>query len=363
MPITTLPDIAEFEGPKALKPGRSAIPDADKTYGMRVGATNAFLGRLIELFADHGKSDGTTSNSLWARVLGLAAGILETADVQTISGATTVNATARFVYVTGTTYTVQLPALASITKRRTIVMVFSTSGNITLARNGASQINDGSSDYVVVPPGFSATTFGARIAIVHLDPGGFHYVSQAASLDELRGALTPTSVTATGLITSDNIRRGAGSPEGVVTANQDTLYFDTTNHRLYLKVAGVGNTGWREMSPSESGTYTPTYTVVTNLDSVVSDGLVHYIRVGNEVSVTGKCTVDPTASGTIVFGVSLPIASNLAAVSDARGLCIGAQSFTGNASADATNDRAEFTIGNNITTSFGVWFHFAYRVL
>lgn len=37
---------------------------------------------------------------------------------------------------------------------------------------------------------------------------------------------------------------GSGSPEGVVTAAQGSLYGDTTNGRLYVKNTGTGNTGW-----------------------------------------------------------------------------------------------------------------------
>jgi len=38
---------------------------------------------------------------------------------------------------------------------------------------------------------------------------------------------------------------GAGSPEGVVTANPGTPYTDTLNVALYTKLTGTGNTGWQ----------------------------------------------------------------------------------------------------------------------
>lgn len=37
---------------------------------------------------------------------------------------------------------------------------------------------------------------------------------------------------------------GAGSPEGVVTANPGSTYVDTTGHTFWLKESGTGNTGW-----------------------------------------------------------------------------------------------------------------------
>lgn len=47
--------------------------------------------------------------------------------------------------------------------------------------------------------------------------------------------------------TSDLIRRGAGTPEGVVTAPVGTLWLRTdggANTTLYVKESGAGNTGW-----------------------------------------------------------------------------------------------------------------------
>ena len=43
------------------------------------------------------------------------------------------------------------------------------------------------------------------------------------------------------------ITAGAGSPEGVITADIGTIYLNTTggvNTTLYVKTSGAGNTGW-----------------------------------------------------------------------------------------------------------------------
>lgn len=37
---------------------------------------------------------------------------------------------------------------------------------------------------------------------------------------------------------------GAGSPEGVVTANPGTTYVNTTDESFWVKKTGTGNTGW-----------------------------------------------------------------------------------------------------------------------
>ena len=51
----------------------------------------------------------------------------------------------------------------------------------------------------------------------------------------------------TGVIDFDHVMRGAGSPEGVVTAGMGTMYLNSSggaNTTLYVKESGSGNTGW-----------------------------------------------------------------------------------------------------------------------
>lgn len=40
---------------------------------------------------------------------------------------------------------------------------------------------------------------------------------------------------------------GAGSPEGVVTADAGTTYWDATNEIFWVKDTGSGNTGWYQL--------------------------------------------------------------------------------------------------------------------
>lgn len=40
---------------------------------------------------------------------------------------------------------------------------------------------------------------------------------------------------------------GAGSPEGVETADPGVTYLNTSNERLWVKKTGTGNTGWIEI--------------------------------------------------------------------------------------------------------------------
>jgi hypothetical protein len=63
-------------------------------------------------------------------------------------------------------------------------------------------------------------------------------------------ATTPPSANAPIVVTviNGNGLEGVGGPEGVVTANPGTTYFDTTTDSLWYKKTGNGNTGWRQVT-------------------------------------------------------------------------------------------------------------------
>lgn len=169
-------------------------------------------------------------------------------------------------------------------------------------------------------------------------------------------------LTTTGTITTATLKAGSGSPEGVTTAGVGAIYRDTTNGKLYQKRTGSGNTGWVLHERCEASTYTPTGTTITNLDSITPQ-LATYTRVGDIVTVTGACTIDPTASGNITGDLSLPIASDFGAASDLSGLVIAGQLYIGIIVGNATNDRASVTMSNTITTSYAFRYFFQYRVI
>ena len=153
------------------------------------------------------------------------------------------------------------------------------------------------------------------------------------------------------------------SPEASVTGSPGDVCLDTSNGRLYLKRTGTGNTGWVQIDRCESGTYTPTGTVVTNLDSV-TPGIFSYLRVGDCVFVSGVVASDPTASGLTVFGLSLPIASAFSASYQANGSGVAVPGFVAYIVADATHDRVEVTVPlNTSTTSYNTRIIFAYTVI
>lgn len=71
-------------------------------------------------------------------------------------------------------------------------------------------------------------------------------VSTFAIVDS-KGVPTPEFVQWMNLVSALDIVSGTGSPEGVVSAKQRTLYMDTTGSSgsiLYVKKTTADNTGW-----------------------------------------------------------------------------------------------------------------------
>ncbi len=52
---------------------------------------------------------------------------------------------------------------------------------------------------------------------------------------------------AASIVTAGSGLNGSGSPEGVVTANPGTTYFDTASAIFWVKQTGTGNTGWYQL--------------------------------------------------------------------------------------------------------------------
>ena len=114
---------------------------------------------------------------------------------------------------------------------------------------------------------------------------------------------------------------------------------------------------------ARSSTYTPVGTNDTNLS-----GLTFYtafwVRVGDVIYVAGAFDADAVATGATSFELSLPVASNFTAATEAAGgaWCSGAERAFA-VSANVANDRAYFlaTLQNTAVQTFS--FCFSYRVL
>lgn len=125
--------------------------------------------------------------------------------------------------------------------------------------------------------------------------------------------------------------------------------------------AASGNT----IPTLDSGTYTPTLTNVANLDASTAYEC-QYLRVGSTVTVSGRVDVDPTTTATNThLGISLPIASNFAALNECGGAAF-ARLIAGQGAAilgDSTNNRAAMIWGAVDTTNQAMYFSFTYRII
>lgn len=115
-----------------------------------------------------------------------------------------------------------------------------------------------------------------------------------------------------------------------------------------------------------SSVYTPTLTGVANVAASTAYAC-QYIRIGDTVTVSGKVDIDPTSGTTLTqLGVSLPVASNLAAEEQCAGTA-AAHAVAGYSAAilgDATNNRAEVRFTTAADVANRSWFFtFTYRVI
>lgn len=118
---------------------------------------------------------------------------------------------------------------------------------------------------------------------------------------------------------------------------------------------------------TESGSYQPSLTGVNNIAASTTQ-TCYWSRNGNHVIVSGRILVDPTlaAPTDTQIGLSLPIASNIAAAGDVAGAAASAAASGTQAGAitgDAANNRAELRYravdaGNN-----AMYFTFGYPIL
>lgn len=112
-----------------------------------------------------------------------------------------------------------------------------------------------------------------------------------------------------------------------------------------------------------SGSYTPTFTNVSNIASV-TPYQAQYMRVGNVVTVSGAVAIACTsASGSTSLRITLPIASNLAVLSDLAGTGATANSNSARLYADATNNEALLIFATDYTSQRTWAFHFSYIIV
>jgi hypothetical protein len=152
----------------------------------------------------------------------------------------------------------------------------------------------------------------------------------------------------------DTAAHTVGGPE---IRSDGILFYDTTSRIYYNSSTDTPMVDW--------GTYTPTVTAVTNVDSASADADFMYTRVGNIVQGYGSVSIDPTAgSGTTRIEISLPVASNFAAATDAvGGGSAQVTNTTGSIAADTTDDRLALQFQSPTTASMAWRIWFMYQIL
>lgn len=120
------------------------------------------------------------------------------------------------------------------------------------------------------------------------------------------------------------------------------------------------------LTVASSGTYTPTRSAESNLDSNVTMTVAQYMRVGSTVTVSGRFTADPTLTATSTsFEITLPVSSNLGAAQDVAGVAF-CGSIAGQGAAIfgvAANDTAKFQWVSSDITSQTWSYIFSYQVI
>lgn len=163
----------------------------------------------------------------------------------------------------------------------------------------------------------------------------------------------------------------SNSPSGSETPADGDNHLRTI-YALLASIYGNSGNGWSSpyvasssLPTLTSGTYTPTLTNVANIDSSTAN-VCQYQRVGSIVTVFGTASVDVTAAASFSLGISLPIASNFAAATDANGVAaysnVGSDGG-GRISADTSNDRVTLVCLSPSTSAITFYFSFSYAVI
>lgn len=116
---------------------------------------------------------------------------------------------------------------------------------------------------------------------------------------------------------------------------------------------------------NSAGTYTPTNTSISNLDSAPTAFTTNYMRVGNMVTVSGKVTIDPSGGGDSIWEMTLPVSSTFTAEEDLAGtfqLDTSSGSRENGIKAQTSNGKARFKGNMGFTTAVSGFFIFMYQV-
>lgn len=194
----------------------------------------------------------------------------------------------------------------------------------------------------------AGTALGGNWGSMSFSANGVALVG-GATLADMRATLGLGS-----LATQSAVNNANWSGTDLAVANGGTGASDAAGARTNLGIPEL-----------DSGTYTPTLTNGANVAASSNAGAL-YSRVGNIVTVSGACQVDPTATNTVTeLGISLPIASALTGVRQVIGVAVSGDvaGMSGMVFADAANDRATLRFVHADVSNRTWSFNFQYQVL
>ena len=173
----------------------------------------------------------------------------------------------------------------------------------------------------------------------------------------LYGIGATTAITIDGALTINSV--GANADTIIKGDTTNVLTVDASAEKAIITNLDVTGTGGNVMS----GTYTPSLTNVTNVAASTAF-VCQYMRVGSVVTVSGQVSIDPTATGAIELGMSLPVASNFANNNECGGTFANQTTLgsVGRIQADTTNNRASFFMLASDAASRGYSFTFTYLI-
>lgn len=162
-----------------------------------------------------------------------------------------------------------------------------------------------------------------------------------------------------GIITNNGMLSAGSAPVSLVARWTDSTFRQYTLASLFTSPALTGiptaptaSTGTNTTQVSTTafvknsidavlqyGSWTPTITNVTNVTATIANGF--FTRVGDVVNFSLQITIDPTATGAVEIGLSLPVTSAFTADTDAAGTATsrGSSDKVAVVQADGTNDR------------------------
>lgn len=167
-------------------------------------------------------------------------------------------------------------------------------------------------------------------------------------------------------------------PSAPGTPYDGQQWIDNSGTPWVLNVYDLGNTTWIELGnintttglfePAgyvlSAGVWTPTVSNTVNLASTTAYECM-YSQVGNTATGSGTILLDPTATGSIGFQLSLPpVASNFVGTRNAAGTISNAGDFlNGTVKANAANDTLEIVGVASSLSAFTAMFTFSYKVI